>query len=213
MRLILLSSHVVLLGILSGALGASAQSPAQGQIQVMQTEAGKPASGETAATVRTLSQDEIHRLASAAQALAVRCPIALQAKQSGVAYNRQVTDGPSFKGIDGKDAGQRINLSVAARDDRRVVAASVTVHGYANKGRIVQTLAADDNGDAVRTVDVRFSGQAAGETSAELALPGFSGVTSVQLKSITYSDGSTWMLADAGACSVRVDPMMLVSGR
>ena len=50
--------------------------------------------------------------------------------------------------------------------------------------------------------------------SADLVLPGFSSVTFVQLKSITYKDGSSWKVDGQAeqACRVTPDPVMLIAG-
>ena len=191
--------------------GSGSGSGAGSAVAGMQTSTAPSASGETQFVTRTLNPEEVQRMAAEASRLGNSCPVSLSARQVGSPYNREVSGGRLSK--DGKDTGQSVHLSVAPRDSRRVVAATVTVHGYANKKRMVQTLGTQDGGDAARTLEVTFGSQDKGETWTELALPGFSAVTSVELKSITYADGSVWTLAAGSACKTRIDPMMLVSGR
>jgi len=39
------------------------------------------------------------------------------------------------------------------------------------------------------------------------------GVTALDLKAVTYADGSTWQVASGGACSVPVSGLMLIGNR
>jgi hypothetical protein len=47
--------------------------------------------------------------------------------------------------------------------------------------------------------------------TTDLSLSHFTAVTSIDLDSITYADGSTWRSASAGACSVVPDKRMLIA--
>ncbi len=58
---------------------------------------------------------------------------------------------------------------------------------------------------------VTFHPEDATSVAAELVLPGFTSVGSVELLSITYQDGSTWSLAKGEACRVVPDRLMLVA--
>jgi hypothetical protein len=134
------------------------------------------------------------------------CPVLLTARQTP-GGDRMMVNGVQVKGV-----AQLLHLIVSGSNSRRVVAANVTVHGFANKGRMVQTLSTQDSSDAAKTFDVRFP-TAPREISADLAVPGLSAVSVIDLNSVSYSDGSTWKLAAGRSCSTRIDPMMLVSGR
>jgi hypothetical protein len=212
----LLVLGLLVLGFVVAPIGIAAQSGAQ----VTQTVNATSASGRTQWTTRTLSPEEIQRLFTEAGRMSSSCPVSLSARQAGTAYNRQVSGGLFSK--DGKETGQSVHLSVTPRDAHQVVSAMVTVHGYANKKRMVQTLetqaqGAENDGDAERTLYARFASPSASTdasgASAELALPGFSAVTFLELKSIVYADGSEWKLAAGSACRARIDPLMLVDGR
>jgi len=203
-----------------GLVIASVGMDAQSGTQVTQTVIAPSASSETQWTTRTLSPEEIQRLFTEAGRMSGSCPVSLAARQAGTAYNRQVSGGHFAK--DGKETGQSVHLSVTPRDARQVVSAMVTVHGYANKKRMVQTLGTEaqgtqNGGDAESTLYAKFAAPSAstdaGGASAELALPGFSAVTFVELKSIVYADGSEWKLAAGSACRARIDPLMLVDER
>jgi hypothetical protein len=134
------------------------------------------------------------------------CPVSLYARQAPGA-NRMEVNGVPLKGI-----AQLLHLMVNAPNSSRVVAAQVTVHGFTNKVRAVQTASTPDPSDAAKTFDVRFP-TGPKEIATDLAVPGFSAVRTIDLNSVTYADGSTWKLAEGSTCRSRIDPIMLISGR
>jgi hypothetical protein len=140
------------------------------------------------------------------------CPVSLRARQSAAGFMRQVTGTADPNGQQQR-VGQRILLTVNSADKRRVAAASLTVHGFSSRGRVIEVLSTNDGSDAAKSFDVRFSEDSNRETSTGLWVPGFSAVRSVVLNSVTYSDGSTWMLSDGDSCETIVDGLMLISDR
>ncbi len=134
------------------------------------------------------------------------CPISLYARQAPGA------DRVEINGVQIKGPSQVLRLMVTGPNSRRVVAAQVTVHGFANKVRAVQTASTPDPTDAAKAFDVRFP-TGPKEIATDLGIPGFSAVTVIDLNSVTYADGSTWKLAAGSTCSSRIDPIMLISGR
>ena len=78
---------------------------------------------------------------------------------------------------------------------------------------MIDAKSASSASDINRTLDVTFTSEADGSSTAELDLPAFTSVQTVRLDSITYADGSTWKVADARVCSVAPDGFMLISGR
>jgi hypothetical protein len=127
--------------------------------------------------------------ATVVQAPPPSCPVNLTARQSPGA-NRMEVNGVQAKGI-----VQNLHLTVTGPNSKRVVAAKVTVYGFAGKVRAVETSSAPS------------------EIATDLAVPGFSGVRVIDLNAVTYADGSTWKLAAGSTCSSRIDPIMQVSGR
>lgn len=61
------------------------------------------------------------------------------------------------------------------------------------------------------TLDERFSPEDNDEVAADLTLPGFTSVKSIQVESITYQDGSTWVVGAGQSCQIAPDPLMLVA--
>jgi len=137
------------------------------------------------------------------------CPIALHAQQSSAVTRREVGNG------DARPAGiaQSLHLTVTNPDSRRIVQANVTVRGFADKARIVQTMSGSDSFDAARTMDVRFPVGSGKEASADLRVPGLTAVSVIDLNSVMYSDGSTWKLGAGGSCRSWIDGLMLVSSQ
>jgi len=131
------------------------------------------------------------------------CPINLTARHAPGADRIEVN------GVQIGAAAQKLHLLVSP-SSKRVIAASVTIHGFPNKVRAVQTMTTPDSSDATKTFDVRFPAGPE-EMATDLVVPGFSGETAIDLNSVTYADGSTWKLAAGSTCSSRIDPIMLVN--
>lgn len=134
------------------------------------------------------------------------CPVSLYARQAPGADRIEVN------GVQIKGPAQMLHLMVTGSNSRRVVAAQVTVHGFANKVRAVQTMSTPAPSDAAKAFDVRFP-TGPKEIATDLAVPGYSAVSVIDLNSVTYADGSTWKFAAESTCSSRIDPIMLISGR
>jgi hypothetical protein len=197
-------SFALLLG--SGVLAAQTASQNQLQIEIQKTTSSPD--GQNARSTHTLSQLEVQRLF--ANTGEHSCPVSLHAQQSAAAFARQVN------GDDGdrpRDVAQRLHLVAAGPSSKKVVAANVTVHGFAAKPRMVQTMETGDGSNAAKTMDVRFAAGTGQDSAADLWVPGLSAVRSIDVNAVTYSDGSTWKLADGRSCSSLVDGVMLISSR
>jgi hypothetical protein len=110
--------------------------------------------------------------------------------------------------------GQRIALILRAAPPPRVISARVKVHGLTPKGRVVQSKATGSlASDIVQSMTVVFNETSNGGVSGELALPGFTSVTSIELEEITYDNGTLWKVGEKSVCRVIPDPFMLISGR
>jgi hypothetical protein len=134
------------------------------------------------------------------------CPVSLQAQQTP-GGDRVLVDGLPPTGI-----AQKLHLIVNASDSKRIVAANVTVHGYTNKSRAMPAMANQDTGDGAKTLNVSFPTGPKREIAADLAVPGLTAVTAIDLNSVTFADGSTWKLATGRVCRSWIDSVMPVSG-
>jgi hypothetical protein len=111
-------------------------------------------------------------------------------------------------------------LTLTPRNGRAILAATVTVHGHsAQPGTLPLVAHLIDKGhpsqsqDLATTVKVNMKPAENGSYSAELLLSGFAVVTSVDLKAVTYADGTTWKVQSEPECSVKPDPLLLIGAR
>jgi hypothetical protein len=140
------------------------------------------------------------------------CPAAFTAKQGGM--GDLVAVKPEQKSENGKGFSQHIRLSVAGiKNNASVVEATVTVHGLTQKARVVPVQSgAGGPAQTSRKMDVSFGSNSTDKSAADLTLSGFTAVFSIDIDSVTYSDGSTWRTG-TGVCRVIPDPLMLISAR
>jgi hypothetical protein len=197
----------VSLAILLGSTMLAAQALSQDLPQVMVQKIGTAPDGTTVWTTRTMSHAEMQKAMAQISPMIDTCPVALHAQQFSAATRREVgSDDPRPKGV-----AQSLHLILTNPDSRRVVAANVTVRGFADKARFVETLSSPDNSDAARTMDVRFLAGSGKEVSADLRVPGLTAVSAIDLNSVTFADGSIWKLAAGSSCRSWIDGLMLVS--
>jgi hypothetical protein len=198
----------VLFALLLASTAAIAQTTGQSQPQVEMHTAvtGTAPDGSDRSivwTTRAASQEEV--LKTIANASANSCPISLHARHA---------PGGDMMEVNGKrvqNPGQRLHLSISESNSRRIVAANVTVRGFSDKARSMPAMSTENSSDAAKNIDVRFPYATNKESSTELAVPGLTAVTVIDLNSVTYSDGSTWKLAAGSSCRSWVDGLMLVS--
>jgi hypothetical protein len=137
---------------------------------------------------------------------AANCPVSLRAQQMP-GGDTWVVNGATVKPF-----AQRLHLTATAPHSGPVVAASITVRGYAGQPRFTPIGTSDqDAGKASKTLDVAFAPARGREASTDIALAGFSAVTVVDLNSITYADGSTWKLNAGSSCRTWIDGTMLIA--
>jgi len=204
-------SLAVLLG--SAVLAAQTTSQSQPQIEMHKVITNSAPDGGAVWTSQPATEAEKEKAQMPPTPFINRCPVSLRAEQSSSAFRREVGNGSARS----EGVAQWLHLNIASPDSRRVVGATVTVHGFADKSRIVEAssavLSSRDASDALRTLDVRFSPSAGGEVSALIRVPGLTGVTAIDLKAVSYGDGSTWKLAAGGSCRVPIGGLMLVGNR
>ena len=111
-------------------------------------------------------------------------------------------------------------LTLTPRNGRAILSATVTAHGYpATPGTsLLVNQPADKNHrpqrrDLATTLQVSMKPSGNGSFAGELQLTGLAVVTSVDLKSVTYADGTTWKAPSKPECSVEPDPLLLISAR
>ena len=135
------------------------------------------------------------------------CPVDLRARH--LAYTDMIRAGEATP----KGPGQRLQLTLGSAAARQIVRATMTVHGLTlnSNGHVWRTSPRQGvSSDAVRTLTVPFSKGANGVATAEVWVAGFTAVEAIDLKSVVYTDGSKWSLADGATCRIVPDPFMLV---
>lgn len=137
------------------------------------------------------------------------CPISMSAQQGVWDHTIKVRQGEQPHPP--QPFGQRIFLTLADAHPARIVSAIVAVHGTTGKNHMLQAVDSASGSNATRTLTAAFTKQADNSVSADIYLPGFTSVTSLELQQVSYADGSTWKLSNANVCSVTPDPMMLIA--
>lgn len=135
------------------------------------------------------------------------CPVGLRAQH--------LSDGSMVKTRDKQPEGigQRLHLSFTSAS-HPVARATMNVRGWTTEGRMEQAAGKADKhstrqgADGVRTLTAPVT-----DGAADVRAPGLTAVTSIELVSLEYADGTTWTQADAGSCYVVPDPLMLVGAR
>ena len=136
------------------------------------------------------------------------CPVSMQAKQN--AGWDMVKVGPGSA----RDSSTFQSIRLVLGDAKRgpISWARIKVHGLTDKPRVLATPERDGPGEMTRYETVSFSGAAMNEVAADLTLYGFTSIKSIDLISLTYSDGQTWKSGDQ-TCRTVPDPMMLIGTR
>jgi hypothetical protein len=136
------------------------------------------------------------------------CPIGVEA--SLVSLPSVSNAGPSINGgVEGQLPGQKVtkdylqlHLDVSNPSSRDIVGAQFTVHGFSRKLRVIDPSDPSNAPDLWRTVRVSLDVQGKGHASSELSLTHFTAIiTSIDLDSVTYADGTQWQAPSPGACS------------
>jgi len=137
------------------------------------------------------------------------CPVSLHALQGSGTGLVAVRDAKPVSG-----PVQRIHLILGGGAALRVAGAKAVVYGLSGKSQILHASPRDnERSDLTKTLDIRFAPEGDKSVAADLTLPGFTSVTSVQLESISYTDGTAWKVAGERACHVAPDPLMLITER
>ena len=198
------SLALLLLGSTVGSIILAAQTPSQNQSGMIVQKTSTAPDGSTVWTTQALSQKDAQAAIDRMSPLG-SCPVSLHAGQAPGGDMMKVNGVP----INGN--AQRLHLTVTNPDSRHVVAANVTVRGFADKGRMVEVLSTQGSFDAAKTFDVRFPAGTGKEVSANLRISGLTAVSVIDLNSVTYADGSVWKLASGSACRSWIDGFMLDS--
>lgn len=139
------------------------------------------------------------------------CPISMHASHGVWDHTVKVRQGQQEQTF--QPFGQRILLSLVDAHPAPIVTAIVKVVGLTGKNQMLQTTAADSEGEGVKTLTVTFTKGQDNAVSGDLYIPGFTAVTSVELLEVSYGDGKTWKVGASSVCRVKPDRLMLVAAQ
>jgi len=166
-----------------------------------------------------LGQQQITR-----QDVETNCPIGVEANlvalpsvlNAGPSINGQPTQrkGPSVEGQQVTKDHLQLHLDVSNPSSQDIVGAQFTVHGFSRKWRVIEPSDPSNAPDLWRTVDVALDVQGKGHASSELSLTHFSAIlTSIDVDSVTYADGTQWQAPSPGACNTIPNMVMRISAQ
>ena len=158
------------------------------------------------ATPCIIAQDVVLHLSP--NTLGANCPVGLSVNH-GSSFPSRKTVGP-FASPSAPAQEQRIQLTMTNLSPQEIVKAQITVHGLSDKWRYVPLPEAPAP-DLTKKVEVTLDVRGNSHASSDVSLSRFASVTSVDLNSLTYADGSAWEASSSAACSVVPDPFMLVT--
>ena len=139
------------------------------------------------------------------------CPIDIQARhatQTPVSMDADEKNAPGTKVV---PQLQRLQLTLTNPSSRDIVSAEFTAHGFSNKPRAMELSAGSNAPDLAKTIEIALGVKGKGHASRDLSLNHFTAVTSIDLNSITYADGTTWRAPSPAACSITPNLAMLVA--
>jgi hypothetical protein len=174
-----------------------------------------------------ITQQELNgRSLTHADSAGKNCPIGLEASLVGL---RSISNAGSFtngqpserKGPSVQDQLSEekipylhLQLDVSNPSPRDIVAAEFTAHGFSRKLRAIDPSDPSNAPNVWKTVDVTLDVQGKGHTSRELSLAHFTAIlTSIDVDSVTYGDGTSWQAPSPGACSIIPNPTVRISGQ
>jgi hypothetical protein len=141
------------------------------------------------------------------------CPVSLRAQHAAGGELLRAgasTPRPSTP----KGQGQGLHLTITSPDARQITRATVTVRSLTSNGSPTPALSKQDSAPPTsKTMEVRFTAGDKGTAFADIWVPGLTAVQAIDLKSVTYADGSTWKLTGSMTCRTVPDALMLVGNR
>ena len=107
---------------------------------------------------------------------------------------------------------QQLHLDVNNSSSRDIVGAKFTVHGLSRKLRVMNVSDPANAPDLAKTVEVALDVRGRGDASSELSLTHFAAtITSIDLDSVKYADGTPWQAPSQGACSIIPSMVMRIA--
>jgi hypothetical protein len=112
-----------------------------------------------------------------------------------------------------KGVAQLLHLTLINPDSRQIAAAKVRAHGLSGKVQVTQTQPDQVAPDVTRAFHLKFSSAEGNQVSSDLWVPGMTAVLSIDLDSVTFTDGSTRIFSPRDNCHIAPDPLMLIDSQ
>lgn len=150
--------------------------------------------------------------------IGAECPLDIQASH-GATVPIGMNAGPTTDGralerqAPAVTLHQQIHLTLINLRTHDIVSTQITVHGFSDKWKAIDLAKPSQGPDLAKTLEVVLDVKGMARASSDLSLSRFTAVTSVDLNSITYADGTTWHTSSPAACSITPDLIMLVAAR
>ena len=136
------------------------------------------------------------------------CPVAMRLTQGG---NGDLLAASAGKPAD-RGPTQMIRIVLLQNKSSKITAMNVVANGISLKPHYL-SVSGDGRPEMSRPLHVDVAdGDAPDEGAADLVLKGFTSVRSIDLKSLTYADGSTWTSGER-VCRATPDLLMRVDAR
>src|ERR1035437_4153623 len=122
------------------------------------------------------------------------CPIALRAQHA--ADGELLRAGATTpKATAPKGQGQGLHLTITGPNRNQITQATITVRSLTSNGSLTPALSHQDSTPPTsKTLEVKFTAGEKNVAFADIWVPGLTAVQAIDLKSVTYADGSTWKL-------------------
>jgi hypothetical protein len=152
------------------------------------------------------------------------CPVGIQVSHAtgvpaGMNAGPTIKEGPAINGRSsiGENTSpgptQAIHLTMTNPLSHDIVSARITAHGFSGKWKIMDLRTSSHGPDLAKTLDIALNVKGQSHASSDLSLRYFTAISSIDLDSVTYADGTTWRAPSPGACSVTPDLFMLIAAQ
>lgn len=128
------------------------------------------------------------------------CPVDLQVEHSGLFVERNAKYG-SWGDVARSVPEQRLELIMSNLLPKEIVSAEITAHGFSHQGRLIPLSNTNPTPDLAKTVYVTLDVEGNGRASRDLSFAYFAAITTIDVNSVTYANGSAWHASSSRACS------------
>jgi hypothetical protein len=168
--------------------------------------------GSIALTAQTADQGQILTL-NYEQPQPNICPISLRAQHAADGELLRAGANASTPAAP-KGQGQGLHLTITGPKRRQITQATVTVRSLTSNGSLTPALSNQDSTPpTARTMDVKFTAGEKNTAFADIWVPGLTAVQAIDIKSVTYADGSSWKLTSGMTCRTVPDQLMLIGSK